>query len=228
VGLCAVAVAAAFLVLPRLTGRPRRASAGSVAAALPGVPARRAVAPAKTRPDALSVTPATPADRAKAVAADIAEGRQELAAGDSAAAVISFNDALKLDPGNAEARSGLHEAGEKYKTQKAQQDALSSIKLAFRDGEYTSGLRLAYRLPAGVDPAVVTRIKIAGWYDLGIVALRAGDCREAQGHFKEALAIAPGDAEVQRLSDFAKSYMDVPRDRRFLDFVEALQFRNPQ
>ena len=227
-GVCAVAVAAAYYVLPRFMGGTPRASAGpAAAAALPRGSARHATAPAPTRPGALSVTPATAEDRAKAVAADIAEGRQQIAAGDAAAAVISFNDALKLEPANADARAGLHEAGEKYKAQKAQQDALSSIKLAFRDGEYASGLRLAYRLPAGVDPSVVSHIKLAGWYDLGIVALRAGDCREAQGHFKEALAIAPGDAEVQRLADFAKSYADAPRDRRFLDFVEALQFRNP-
>jgi tetratricopeptide (TPR) repeat protein len=141
--------------------------------------------------------------------------------------VISFNEALKLDPVNAEAKSDLHDAVEKYKSQKAERDALDGIKMAFRDQEYTSALRLAYRLPPTVGQEVVARVKVAGWYDLGIVALRAGECREAIGHFDEALAIDSGDAEAKKLQEFAKTYVDSPRDRKFLDFVEALQFRPP-
>jgi tetratricopeptide (TPR) repeat protein len=222
--------ALAVVLVPRLiAGRRTQAAAPvSTAAASPRPAAKAHPAPAPpAKPAGLSVAPATPEDRAKAVAADVADGKRQLDGGDVAAAVISFNEALKLDPVNPEAKSGLHDAVEKYKARKADLDALDGIKMAFRDQEYTAALRLAYRLPPTISADLVARVKVAGWYDLGIVALRAGECREAIGHFEEALAIDATDADVKKLHEFAKAYVDAPRDRKFLDFVEALQFRPP-
>jgi len=73
----------------------------------------------------------------------------------------------------------------------------------------------------------VEAIKVAGWYDLAIVALRAGDCKEASGHLDELLALSPHDEDAQRLKEFAKLYAEAPKDRKFLDMVEALKFRDP-
>jgi len=42
----------------------------------------------------------------------------------------------------------------------------------------------------------------------------------------EVLGIVPGDGEAQKLKDFAARYADVPKDRAFLDTVEALPFRS--
>jgi tetratricopeptide (TPR) repeat protein len=226
-----VAVLAVVLV-PRLMAGRRTQPAVSVSTAAATAAPRPASKPhpvpaAPAKPAALSVAAATPEDRAKAVAADIADGKRKMDSGDVAAAAVSFNEALKLDPVNAEAKSGLHDAVEQYKARKAELDALDGIKAAFKDQEYTSALRLAYRLPPTISADVVARVKVAGWYDLGIVALRAGECREAIGHFEEALAIDAADADVKKLHEFAKAYVDAPRDRKFLDFVEALQFRPP-
>ena len=183
--------------------------------------------PPKAPPQTTAPVPASPEDRAKAVVAAVAKGHAEMEAGDFSGAVLAFNAALSLDPSNAEARTGLHDAGEKYRAQQAEKTALDGIRLAFRDGEYTSGLRMAYRLPPTVPAQHVEAIKVAGWYDLAIVALRAGDCKEASGHLDELLALSPHDEDAQRLKEFAKLYAEAPKDRKFLDMVEALKFRDP-
>ena len=149
-----------------------------------------------------------------------------MASGDFGGAVVAFHETLTLDPENAEAKAGIADAGERYKASKAERDAVNSIKLAFRDGEYTSGLRLAYRLPPTVSPTYVDGVKVAGWYNLAVVALRAGDCREALSHLDEALEVAPSDADTRKLKEFASRYVEAVKDRTFLDHVEALAFRS--
>jgi len=148
-----------------------------------------------------------------------------MASGDPGGAVLAFNEVLTLDPDNEDAKAGLAEAGERYKASKIERDAINSIRLAFRDGEFTSGLRLAYRLPPGVNRSEADAIKIVGWYNLAVVALRAGDCREAQAHLDEALELAPTDADAKKLREFAARYAEAVKDRVFLARVEALAFR---
>jgi len=140
-------------------------------------------------------------------------------------AVIAFNGVLTLDPKNEEARAGFEQAGENYRASKAEREALNNIKFAFRDGEFTSGLRLAYRLPPSVSQSYVDAVKFAGWYNLAVVALRAGDCREAMSHLDEALTIAPESDDAKKLREFAERYTEAVKDRAFLDRVEALAFR---
>jgi len=139
--------------------------------------------------------------------------------------VVAFNEALTLDPRNVEARNGFEEAGERYKASKAEREAINSIRMAFRDGEFSSGLRVAYRLPPSVSQSYTDAVKFAGWYNLAIVALRAGDCREAMSHLDEALEVAPAEGDAKQLREFAARYVDAVKDRVFLDRVEALAFR---
>jgi Tfp pilus assembly protein PilF len=167
----------------------------------------------------------TPAERAKTVETAIARGQQQERAGDFGAAVVSYNEALRLDPANLDAKSGLNQAAAAYKAQKSERDALESIKTAFKDGEYTAGLRMAYRLPPTIDRSYVDAVKMAGWYNLGIVALRAGDCREAMAHMSDALEIDPDDERALELKTFAERYLNAPKDRSFLDQAEAMAFR---
>jgi cytochrome c-type biogenesis protein CcmH/NrfG len=148
-----------------------------------------------------------------------------MASGDIGEAVVAFNKALSLDPGNAEAKEGFADAAERYKAGKAVREAMDNIRLAFRDGEFTSGLRLAYRLPPSVDKAYADEVKVTGWYNLAVVALRAGDCAGALSNLKEALSIAPEDSEAKTLRDFASRYAESVKDRAFLNRVEALSFR---
>jgi tetratricopeptide (TPR) repeat protein len=220
-GLGAIALICGFIAVPQLMG--------GRAKSVPVPPPR----PARTKPkstpkiDASSPAGATmsPADRAKAIVSGLAHGQAQTQAGDFGGAVMSFNDVLRVDPANLEAKAGLNQAAAAYKAQKAEQDALESIRSAFKDGEYTSGLRLAYRLPPSISKAYTDTVKVIGWYNLGIVAMRAGDCREAVAHMNDALEIAPEDAESLQLKALAERYMGAPKDRQFLDQVESLPFR---
>src|SRR6185369_2360737 len=99
---------------------------------------------------------------------------------------------------------------------KAERDAVANIKLAFHDGEFTSALRLAYRLPPGVSASYADAVKFAGWYNLAVVALRAGECREAISHLDEALQIEPAAADARELRELASRYLDAVKDRAFL------------
>jgi len=82
-------------------------------------------------------------------------------------------------------------------------------------------------LPPGIPPSYAEGVKVAGWYDLAVVALRAGDCRAAQQHLDEALQVNPADEEAKSLRELAARYAEAVKDRAFLDRVEALSFRSP-
>jgi tetratricopeptide (TPR) repeat protein len=187
--------------------------------AKPGPSANRGATPAAP------VVPASPEEAAKTIASSLAKGHELMASGDFGGAVIAYNEALALNPKNTEARSGLEQAGERYKANKAEREAVNAIRLAFRDGEYTSGLRLAYRLPPSVSKSYTDSVKVAGWFNLAVVALRAGECREALSHLDEAAEIAPADGDVKKLRELAMRYADAVKDRAFLAQVEALSFR---
>jgi len=212
-----LALVCTAVALPQLVGRdapetaPRKTS---------GPVSRHSTAAAPTR-----VASSIPQETAKVVASALARGRALMASQDFGGAVVAFNEALTLDPKNVETRAGIEDAGERYKAGKAEREALNNIKLAFRDGEFTSGLRLAYRLPPSVSTSYANAVKFAGWYNLAVVALRAGDCREALSHLDEALEIAPGEDDAKKLREFASRYVDAVKDRVFLDRVEALAFR---
>jgi tetratricopeptide (TPR) repeat protein len=217
---------------PKISAVPRPAGKAQAPAPTGAAPARRPARAAGAGPQstagagaAAPVAPANPEEIAKAVATSFATARSRMEAEDFGAAVVAFNEVLTLDPANAEAKAGIADAGERYKASKAEREALNSIKTAYRDEEFSSGLRLAYRLPPTVSASTIETIKVVGWYNLAVVALRAGDCREALSHLGEALDVAPSDAESKKLKEFASRYVDAVKDRVFLDHVEALAFR---
>ena len=228
--LIGAAIAAVVLVggattLPRLFRKsaPKFAVPAPTAAPRATRAAHPGPKPAATAP----TTTLTPAERAKAIEASLAAAQSKMDAGDAAAAVLAYNDVLALDPTDKDAKAGISAAGEQYKSTKVQRDALNSIKLAFRDEEFTSALRVAYRLPPGIPESYAAGVKVAGWYNLAVVALRAGDCRAAQQHLDEALQVNPSDAEAKSLRELAAHYAEAVKDREFLDRVEALSFRSP-
>ena len=233
----AAALVFAAIALPRLFGggAPKapaiKLASAKLSAPNATAPSPRPALPGKTSPapDTGTITLPPSADsveRAKAVASALASARSRMASGDFGGAVVAFNEALVLDPGNAEAKAGILDAGDRYKESKAERDAQNNIKFAFRDGEFSAGLRLAYRLPPSVSKSYVDGVKVAGWYNLAIVALRAGECREALSHLDEALQVTPTDAEAKTLREFASRYVEAVKDRAFLDRVEALAFRS--
>ena len=225
-GAGAVVLVLAAILVPMLTSQKPAPTTLAPTPRPPGPHAPRAAKPGNPKPATPTPElPGTPEERAKAAAADLTQGTTLMNAGDFGAAVIAFNAALTMDPGNAAAKAGIAEAGERYKASKAERDALANIQFAFRDSEFTSALRLAYRLPPSVPKSRVDNIKLAGWYNLAVVALRAGECKEALGHLDEALQIAPSDAEAKKLKELASHYADAVKDRIFLDRVESLAFR---
>ena len=227
-GVGVVVLACAAIALPRLAGGTPPEPVARKATAPLSRPQRTAKPGPLARNGATasaSAVPATPEEAARIIASGLATGHARAASGDFGGAVVAFNEALTLDPKNAEARAGLEDAGERYKASKADREALNNVKLAFRDGEYTSGLRLAYRLPPSVSKSYADAVKVAGWYNLAVVALRAGECREALSHLDEALELAPADADAKKLRELASRYVNAVKDRGFLDRVEALAFR---
>jgi tetratricopeptide (TPR) repeat protein len=221
-GFGGIAVVCAVMAVPMWLDRgttPPPASPARTSAPRPAA-AQGAVA----NPGPSTATPAG-AERAAAVSRTLEKAKRLTDAGDFAGAVVAYNEAITLDPANLDARAGLASAGAHYRAEKADQDALKAIESAFAGGEYATGLRLAYRLPATVDVARIEKVKLAGWYNLAIVALRAGDCRAALGNLDEVLTLAPDDPEARKLKDFATRYADIPKDRAFLDTAEALPFR---
>jgi len=223
-GLAALALLAAATTLPKLFGHSKpKFESVKAPVVVPHAP-RTAKSGAGSAVAAPAV-PASPEERARVVKTRLAAGQSSLESGDAAAAILAFNDVLAVDPANAVAKAGIADAGDRYKAKKAERDALNGIELAFRDGEFTSGLRAAYRLPPTVSKTYVDGVKVAGWYNLAIVALRAGDCREAQSHLDEALTVSPADQDSLKLRAFASQYADAVKDRAFLDRVEALSFR---
>jgi tetratricopeptide (TPR) repeat protein len=218
VGIVGVVAVCGIMAVPMLTGgKPEPAPA---APARPAPVKKPAAAPAAAAP-----APTAGPERTAAVAHAIAKAKHLVASGDFGAAVVAYNEAITLDPANLDARAGLAEAASQYKLEKSDEESLKAIQTAFAGGEYASGLRLAYRLPGTIDAGRIDRIKSAGWYNLAVVALRGGDCRGAMTNLDEALAISSGDADAQKLKDFASRYADAPKDRAFLDTVEALPFR---
>ncbi len=219
----------AAILLPRLLGG--HGAKGPLSVPLPAAgkaPARAASEPNPAKSPAAPSTrpiPSDPAEHARQLSASLQKGRALLASGDFGGAVLAYNDALALDPANSEAKLGMDDATARYKARKADQDAMDKIAGAFKDGEYSSALRMAYRLPPTIAKSYADAVKVAGWYNLAVVALRAGDCKEAISRLDDALEIAPSDADAKSLRELSSRYADAVKDRGFLDRVEALAFR---
>jgi tetratricopeptide (TPR) repeat protein len=204
--------------LPGLLGLGKARPAPS--ATVEGKPAR---APA---PRGNSPAP-DPVNRITAKNAPEAMARAQAAmdSGAYAEAVIAYNEALTIDPALDAARVGLANAGERYKIQKTERDQIDRVKAAFAEGEYTPALKILYRLPEGKYAEEVERYKVNAWYNLGLISLRAGNCKEAQENFDEALAIRSGETDVRRAKALAQKYQAAVKDRGFYDTVEAIPFR---
>ena len=171
-------------------------------------------------------TDATPPPApAQDAATALADGAAAFDRGDFAAAVVAFDRAAKLAPGNPEALRRLADAGRRYRETEALRTELDRALRIFDEGDYAGALRILYRLPEGADPAYVTRLRRDGWYNLAVVSLKAGEPAEAAAHLREALEVQPDDAEAGRFLELARRYADTPRDRTYYAAVEPLEFR---
>lgn len=150
---------------------------------------------------------------------------QAVAKGDWPAAIVAYNEILAAHPDDMVARAGLMEAAQRYRERKALDEQLEQARRAFADGEYEVALRLLYRMPSGVDAAAVEASKVAGWFNLGVVALKAGDTDQALTQFGEALALRPEDEDAKRMQAYAREYAGKPKDTAYRARVEGMEFR---
>lgn len=127
------------------------------------------------------------------------------AAQDYAAAIVGYNAVLQVDPANAAASTRLKEAGERYREIREIQERWDQARKAFEAGDYREALRLFYRLPQSESPELVARYKVNGWYNLGVQALRSGDCKEALANFEDARAIQQGDEGLAEVLSLART-----------------------
>jgi len=150
------------------------------------------------------------------------EANAAVDSGNFAAAVVSFNKVLELEPSNAAAAAGLTSAGESYRQQREKDEQWRKARQAFEDGTYRDALRMFYRLPVTENPEIVERYKVNGWYNVGLRALKSNDCAAARESFKDAREVqgsSEGLAEVTRLA------RTCTRDEEFHRNVSSLQFR---
>lgn len=160
-----------------------------------------------------------------AMRAALERARAAYERGDFEQAVLAYNEVLRYDPAHAEARAGLGEAGERFRAQKAESDKLLRAREAFNDRAYSSALKLLYRMPDSVDPGVRDANIVSGWFNLGVIELKGGDCSEAIRYFDEALAMAGDDQDLLEARVFAESFRDEPKDARYFRAVESMPLR---
>jgi tetratricopeptide (TPR) repeat protein len=151
--------------------------------------------------------------------------RDAMSRNDFEGAILAYNDALRADPTSADARIGMANATEAYKVVKARREQIDRVRGAFEDGEYASALRVLYRLPEGFEGSTVERWKVNGWFNLAVIALRAGEVPQALQHFDEVLAIQD-DQEARKWRAFSQRYVTLPKDRAYYAAAESIGFRS--
>lgn len=201
---------------------PKLREAGTPA----GVPETPRVAAAR-RPAKPAAPPAAPKAEAPArsISDTLAAARASSAAEDYAAAIVAYDEVLKRDPSNEEARAGLLAAGEHYKAMKAEIEQIEKAKSAFAEEEFANALRILYRVPKGRHDAEIETYTFNSWFNLGLVSLRAANFREAVSNFDEALAIRRGHPDVRGARDLAVRFQNEAPDRGFYDRVQQIPFR---
>jgi tetratricopeptide (TPR) repeat protein len=170
--------------------------------------------------------PSRPVVSEEEIQAILQRGEAEFTAGNYAAAVLAFNEVIKLDPQNAPAKRRLQEAGDLYREQKAQLEQRSVAIQAFNDGDYRNALRLFYRLPSESEEQAqrFNRYKRNGWYNMGLRALMNGDCKSARSDLREAQTFDSADAGVRYALELTAACYE-SQSQEYFDSVRALSFR---
>jgi len=120
------------------------------------------------------------------------------------AAVIAYDRFLKQQPEHPEVTARMKLAAERYREQLEHRQKWDDAVAAFENESYAEALRLFYRLSNDEYDADIERIKVNGWYNLGLSALQAKDCSRAIGHFEEALTVDPTETGVLAALDLAE------------------------
>jgi tetratricopeptide (TPR) repeat protein len=168
--------------------------------------------------------PTPPPAVTEQLAAALARAEEALASADYGAAIIAFNEALKLAPDNADLRRRLQDAADRYRVQQEHQERWNEAFTAFESGNYREALAFFYRVPDGADQAQVDRYKVNGWYNLGVLALQSRDCETARAHLGEARGIQSDDVGVNEAARLALR-CGQDRSASFAATIAALELR---
>jgi len=150
-----------------------------------------------------------------------------LRAGNYAAAIVSFNSVLLLDPKHREAKISMEQATVSYKEQQELAEAWEQSLVDFRQGRYRDALRAFYRLPGGAegtDPKL-ERYKANAWFNMGVIALNSSRCNEAQEHFAESATLNPDGKSLATATKLADSCKTSARDAGYRHELELLPAR---
>jgi tetratricopeptide (TPR) repeat protein len=150
-----------------------------------------------------------------------------LRAGNYAAAIVSFNSVLLLDPSHREAKLSMEQATASYKEQQELANAWEQSLVDFREGRYRDALRAFYRLPGGAegtDPKL-ERYKANAWFNMGLIALNSGRCNEAQEHLVESATLNPDGKSLATATKLADSCKTSQREAGFRHELELLPAR---
>jgi len=120
------------------------------------------------------------------------------------AAVIAYDRFLKQQPEHPGGTARMKLAAERYREQLEHRQRWDDAVAAFENANYAEALRMFYRLSNDEYDADIERIKVNGWYNLGLSALQAKDCSRAIGHFEEALTVDPTETGVLAALDLAE------------------------
>jgi len=156
----------------------------------------------------------------------VEQASRQMDASDYASAVITWNQVLELDPGHTGARRGIEDAGRRYREWQSRSADLVRAGYVFEEGDYSSALKILYRLPEDIQPEQVRIHKVNGWYNLAVISLKAGRIDQAMERFAEIELLDVVDNEAAELQEFAESYLDREKDRTFYQDVNDLTFRS--
>jgi len=102
-----------------------------------------------------------------------------------------------------------------------------AAKAAFTDGDWAGSLYKLYRLKEDhKEIAVLPRYIRNANFNWGVEALSGFEVDNAIDHFKDALEMAPGDPEIQKVLDLAARYRRRGRDAAFDSFVKSLNTKS--
>jgi tetratricopeptide (TPR) repeat protein len=138
------------------------------------------------------------------VAETLARADRLFDAGDYRGAVVAYDEVLALDPEHERARERLLVAGNRYRDERAATEEWAGALRSFRSGDYRQALHAFYRVPEGKRPPELERYKQNGWYNLGVLALKSGDCRDALSNLNEAQGISANDAGTLTALELAR------------------------
>ena len=105
-------------------------------------------------------------------------------------------------------------------------DVLKEERALFDQGDWEYALPTLWRMyetnPENPD---VIRLMMDSYYNLGLRDLQRGDAKSALEKFDEAIELSGGDADLDRLAEFAAAYSQRSADMLYRIFVKYQRFR---